>query len=219
MHEGQQGDAAEECTGGVHAASGAADATTMVDVLRAEEQLLDAAGQALEGTAAPRSPDAQSTGETRTCAPTRAGTCASRCTPASHAPRRLADRYEGARESHRARDTQVGVCFGCSMNCHLNCRLEECYSKHDFRCDCGTPSSSFHRTAANRVAAECTCLLAQHGVAKEDNAANRYGHNFEGYSTFYFTPPFRSAVCVALVGHRAAGTASVTSRTATTRTR
>lgn len=124
-------------------AHGAAETVTMVDVLREEEQLLDAAGQALEGTVAPPSPSPRALGQRE-----RVHLSERVRAPASVLlPHLLREGWQtsmiGSCEPHHGHRTQIGVCFGCSMNCHLNCRLEECYSKHGFRCDCGTPSSSF----------------------------------------------------------------------------
>lgn len=62
----------------------------------------------------------------------------------------------------------VGVCFGCSMNCHLgeDHKVEELFEKRAVRCDCGSAR-----------AGGC-CALQPH---KDDhNAANVYNHNYNG---------------------------------------
>ncbi|PRP89508.1 putative E3 ubiquitin-protein ligase UBR7-like [Planoprotostelium fungivorum] len=62
---------------------------------------------------------------------------------------------------------RVGVCYGCSMTCHVQHKIYELFKKRNFRCDCGTPSS---RT---------TCLIKTEKIP-EDNSKNHYNHNFDG---------------------------------------
>lgn len=61
-------------------------------------------------------------------------------------------------------------CFGCSMNCHLDHRLEEVFDKRDLRCDCG---AGFLATAA------APCQLMDKSMT-EGYCQERYGHNFVG---------------------------------------
>mmetsp|Transcript_19387 Transcript_19387/g.74451 ORF Transcript_19387/g.74451 Transcript_19387/m.74451 type:complete len:438 (+) Transcript_19387:201-1514(+) len=61
-------------------------------------------------------------------------------------------------------------CFGCSMNCHLDHRLEEVFDKRDMRCDCG---AGFLATATSR------CQLMDKSMT-EGYDDKKYGHNFRG---------------------------------------
>lgn len=61
----------------------------------------------------------------------------------------------------------VGICLGCSMNCHLDHEVEELFEKRAFRCDCGNKKSGAIR-----------CTLES--VKEEMNHLNRYNHNFKG---------------------------------------
>jgi len=62
----------------------------------------------------------------------------------------------------------VGVCFGCSMNCHLgeDHRVEELFEKRAVRCDCGSTR-----------AGGCCALQP---LKDDHNAANVYNHNYNG---------------------------------------
>lgn len=62
-------------------------------------------------------------------------------------------------------DGHVGVCFGCSMSCHLEHEIVELFEKRDFRCDCPTTS-------------KCKCTL--HLPVSTGNETNTYNHNFDG---------------------------------------
>lgn len=62
--------------------------------------------------------------------------------------------------------SQVGVCLGCSMNCHLDHDVEELFEKRAFRCDCGNQ------------AAGGSCALNANKEPK--NADNAYNHNWRG---------------------------------------
>ncbi|GAM18431.1 hypothetical protein SAMD00019534_016060 [Acytostelium subglobosum LB1] len=61
-----------------------------------------------------------------------------------------------------------GMCYGCSMHCHLDHNIIELFKKRSFRCDCGT----------KRVG-NVKCSL-QDKVGAENNADNAYNHNFAG---------------------------------------
>lgn len=60
----------------------------------------------------------------------------------------------------------VGVCFGCSMDCHLYHDVVELFEKRNFRCDCKTrkhgtchlPSKATHRLGTSHV----------HGTSKDE---------------------------------------------------
>eukprot|EP01099_Mayorella_cantabrigiensis_P006847 TRINITY_DN5853_c0_g1_i1.p1 TRINITY_DN5853_c0_g1~~TRINITY_DN5853_c0_g1_i1.p1 ORF type:complete len:454 (-),score=102.23 TRINITY_DN5853_c0_g1_i1:60-1421(-) len=62
-----------------------------------------------------------------------------------------------------------GMCFGCSMNCHVDHEIFELFEKRDFRCDCGTSSCPI------------PCSLQPASETRETrNQKNHYDHNFEG---------------------------------------
>lgn len=70
----------------------------------------------------------------------------------------------------REDNQRVGICLGCSLNCHLNHELEELFEKRQFRCDCGN------------VRAGGQCLLI--GEKDDANPLNQYNHNFAGRYCF-----------------------------------
>ena len=60
----------------------------------------------------------------------------------------------------------IGVCYGCSLRCHLEHDLYELYTKRDFRCDCGT-----------KQCGSCELLEKPNDTV---NDRNKYNHNFQG---------------------------------------
>eukprot|EP00727_Mastigamoeba_balamuthi_P009167 m51a1_g4873 hypothetical protein (398) ;mRNA; f:370640-372647 len=62
----------------------------------------------------------------------------------------------------------VGVCYGCSLACHLTHDLHELFDKHAFRCDCGTLDLP-----------RCTLAPASE-AARALNEQNKYTHNWSG---------------------------------------
>ncbi|KAH3768035.1 ubiquitin protein ligase E3 component n-recognin 7 [Pelomyxa schiedti] len=68
-------------------------------------------------------------------------------------------------------DKPVGVCFGCSLRCHVDHNIVELYFKHGFRCDCGS----------SKIATpDSKCCFNTSGFPRPSNTENRYGHNFQG---------------------------------------
>ncbi|KAH9828517.1 uncharacterized protein C8Q71DRAFT_719259, partial [Rhodofomes roseus] len=59
-----------------------------------------------------------------------------------------------------------GICSACSIACHTDHEQLELFPKRAFRCDCPTRA----------LAHACTL----HSTPEEENAGNKYGHNFEG---------------------------------------
>lgn len=53
---------------------------------------------------------------------------------------------------------KFGVCYGCSLRCHLQHEIEELFFKRGFRCDCGTPRSGLFK-ATFFVFVFVTCVL------------------------------------------------------------
>jgi len=72
----------------------------------------------------------------------------------------------GCRTCQKNTNNHFGMCFGCSMNCHLNHDVFELFDKRGFRCDCGTPRSGSQ------------CSLKS-DPKEDDNASNKYNHNFD----------------------------------------
>jgi len=65
-------------------------------------------------------------------------------------------------------NVQFGVCFGCSMNCHVQHEIYELFEKRHFKCDCGTPKTGRK------------CQLSSTSSEHTDNEENKYSHNFDG---------------------------------------
>ncbi|KAF8994019.1 hypothetical protein BDQ17DRAFT_1392469 [Cyathus striatus] len=59
-----------------------------------------------------------------------------------------------------------GLCSACSIACHTDHEQVELFPKRNFRCDCPTAA----------IAHPCSL----HERREEENATNRYGHNFQG---------------------------------------
>jgi len=72
-----------------------------------------------------------------------------------------------------------GMCYGCSMSCHVTHDVYELFKKRAFKCDCGTSKSNGVK-----------CEIQQTTVVQENNKTidkkeitntlNKYDHNFNG---------------------------------------
>ena len=78
----------------------------------------------------------------------------------------------GCRSCYPAGD--VGVCLGCSMNCHIGSehQVEELFEKRAFTCDCGNDA------ARSNVPTAVCCTLQP--IKSASNPSNTYNHNFRG---------------------------------------
>ena len=64
----------------------------------------------------------------------------------------------------------VAICFGCSLNCHLDHDVVEIYVKRDIRCDCGTLN-------LQNVGLNCMLDPTNKTII---NDKNQYNHNYQG---------------------------------------
>ncbi|KAF2070909.1 hypothetical protein CYY_007775 [Polysphondylium violaceum] len=62
-----------------------------------------------------------------------------------------------------------GMCYGCSMSCHLYHDVYELFKKRSFKCDCGTSKSNGQKCDLTTVDKHLTT-----------NTENKYNHNFNG---------------------------------------
>ncbi|KAJ2697615.1 hypothetical protein H4218_003824 [Coemansia sp. IMI 209128] len=70
----------------------------------------------------------------------------------------------------------AGMCYSCSIECHAGHEVIELFTKRQFRCDCGTK----RLLLPAEQGACCRLKSAQPMLAKLENAANVYNHNFWG---------------------------------------
>lgn len=78
-------------------------------------------------------------------------------------------------------DTDVGVCYSCSIQCHASHDLVELFAKRAFVCDCGTTRMARTPRGACRLRAHPAGRSVGVSLDADDvPGSNRYNHNFGG---------------------------------------
>ncbi|KAJ3304873.1 hypothetical protein HDV03_002255 [Kappamyces sp. JEL0829] len=72
----------------------------------------------------------------------------------------------------QATGKDVGVCYGCFVQCHTDHQVHELFYRRDFTCDCGTERSSV------------SCVFQRPEESRSASAANKYNHNFKGINCY-----------------------------------
>lgn len=73
----------------------------------------------------------------------------------------------------------IGLCFGCSLNCHDQHQLVELYTKRSFRCDCAIKGNSVpcRLDTSKKPNLEAS---ASSSTSSQVNELNKYNQNFGG---------------------------------------